>query len=238
MTGSASQDGGPEGRIGRLLCRTQEEDAVRNQETVDAAQQCSTGFVRKVQHHIAQKDDVEALAIGQSGIAQVGDPEMAEPADFVFGDPVFFEMIEKANDISRGKATVHFDAMVTAATRALNDFPGDIASVDADIPMSKRGKVFSQQHCERVSFLPRGAGGAPDAEAPREATGLNEAGQDLGTKEFKGPIVAEEAGFVDGHGFSNGALQLQIFPDAQEFDKFFQVIQSFVPQKPCEPDVE
>ena len=67
--------------------------------------------------------------------------------------------------------------------------------------------MLEQQHGAGVGFLAGGAGGAPEAQGAGEAARLDEFGKQIGAQQLEGPAIAEEAGFVDGHGLGDGALE-------------------------------
>jgi len=134
MAGSASQNRVPQRRVGRLFSRSKEEDAIRSEELVNAGQQRSPGALRKIDHDVAKKDDIESLMKGQRRLAKICMAESAELADLGFGDPVFANVVEVAHNVARGKTAVHLDAVVKAVTGSVDDFVTDVGALDVDVP--------------------------------------------------------------------------------------------------------
>ena len=144
---------------------------------------------------------------GRRGRAEVGLAEVADLAEFGLDDPVFADVVEVADDEAGGKAAIDFDAVIAAGLSALDDFCGEVGALDADVPADEHGEMLLHEHGEAVAFLSGGAGGAPEAEGARVAAGLDQFGQQFGAQELEGTRVAKEAGFVDGHGLGDGALE-------------------------------
>jgi hypothetical protein len=183
------------------------------EQAVNAGQQRAPSFLREVEHDVAQEDDVEAVGCtveGKRRAADVGLAKVAVAAHLGLREPVFADVVEVANDEARGQASVDFDAMVAAGLCAFHDFAVEIGALDRDLPAGEQGKVLEQKHGHAVGFLAGGAGGAPDAQPARVLARLDELGKQLRAQQVEGADVAEEAGFVDGHGLGNLSLEGRI----------------------------
>ena len=81
---------------------------------VNGGQQRLARLLREVEHHIAQKDDVEAIVRAlEWGIrpAQVGLAEVAHPVDLGLDHPILANMVEEAHHMAHGQSAVDLDAV-------------------------------------------------------------------------------------------------------------------------------
>src|SRR5580658_925054 len=117
---------------------------------------------REVQHHIAQKDDVERLVEGQRLFAKVGSAKAAQAANFGSDSPLLATMDKEAHNIARGQAAIHLKSMVCPLQAASNRSAQNIRALDLHIPGSQLRKMLQQQHRSTVGLLAGRAGSAPD----------------------------------------------------------------------------
>ena len=205
---------------------------------MNAGEQAFAGLLGEIEHDIAQEDDVEAVfsaVEGERWAAQVGLAEVAHFLYFGFCNPVFAQVIEVAHDEASGKAAVDFDAVITAELGAFDDLGANVGPLDALGPAGEEREVLMEEHADAVGFLAGGAGGAPKAEAAHNAARLNQFWQQLGAEQFKGSAVAEEAGFVDGHGLGDGAFKYGVATQFEVLDEFFEMGHALIAQQLGEP---
>jgi hypothetical protein len=132
-------------------------------------------------------------------------------------------MVEEADDVARGQAAVHLNAVIAAGLAAGDDLGGDIGAFDAQRPAGKLGKVLEQEHADRVGLLAGGAGAAPEAQGADAAAVFNERRQELGAQQLKGAAVAKEAGLIDGHRLGDLAFEGVVALEAQQLNELFKV---------------
>ena len=137
-----------------------------------------------------------------------------------------------------GEAAVDLDSLIAACGSALDHFGGEIGAEDVDFPPGQQREVLAEQHGDGIGFLAAGRGGRPEPEGARVAAAGNEGGQELLAKQVKSGKVAKEAGFVDGHGFCDGALQAGSGFGAQGRDELVEGVETAVAEKALEARLE
>ena len=168
---------------------------------------------------------------GQRGRAEIGLAEVAHLADFGFDHPVLADMVEITDHEAGGQAAIDLDAVIEAGLGALDDLGADVGALDANVPAGEQGEMLAEEHGQAIGLLAGGAGGAPEAQGAAVAAGFDEFGQQLGAQQLEGAGVAEEAGFVDGHGLGDGALEGRVLAGAQVADEFIQAGHALVAQQ-------
>ena len=101
---------------------------------MDTCKEPATCLLREIEHHVAQKNDVELLMERQQRLAEIGLLKLAQVTDLGLDNPVLTAVVEVTSDVTRRKTAVHFDAVVEAPASTLDRFRGDVSSLDANVP--------------------------------------------------------------------------------------------------------
>ncbi len=100
---------------------------------MDGAKEVAARLEGEVEHHVAEKNDIEGFSERKGG-AQIRMAEMAARGNFGFDDPVVADVVEVANEHPRGKPSIHLDAMIAPFLSALNDLSSDVGALDLNVP--------------------------------------------------------------------------------------------------------
>ena len=88
--------------------------------------------MRKIEHHVAQENHVEALRLNGSGAQRLAWRKLHIFVELGFHHPVLADMIEVAHQKSRRQSAIHLDAVIAAGVRALHHLGADVGAFNAD----------------------------------------------------------------------------------------------------------
>ena len=125
------------------------------------------------------------------------------------GVPGIGDLVQKMKGGSSSIIAQVVEAMTTNETFFFRDkvpfehFRGQVSRDDFDAPSGQRRAHFLQRHRKRIRLLAGRAGSAPYPDALSVGARLQHFRHDCIAKVFERHLVAEEEGFVGGHGFDH-----------------------------------
>ena len=139
------------------------------QETIaDFPQDGFLGLDIKVDHHVADKDQVQWWEDGP-GLDQIHGPEFDQLFYFVLHAPFLALLGEVFDQVIGRQPAVDFKLGVSPLARRLQDGGRQIGGQNRNGPTRQLRKMFEQQHGQAIRLLARGTSRRPNGQPPRPA---------------------------------------------------------------------
>src|SRR5665213_956219 len=190
--------GQPDHRFG---C-AEHEKAVRFGHLGKAVEYVDLGVLIEIDQNVAAEDHVESSELGKI-VQQIQLPMLNHRAEVRIDLPQLSRLFEVFDEHLNRQAALHLELAIYSRLGLLEHLLRKVGGDDFDPPAAERAAHFLQAHRQRIRFLTRRAGGAPDPNALATCARPQDFGHDRIAKMIERNLVAEEEGLVDSHGLDH-----------------------------------